>query len=317
MIAPAIDFPWLRRIKVTFSGLALATDSVTFTGAGKTVSYECDGTQQNVRVVAKVHKVIQGLPDATNLMLWNLSPDTRNYFVRGRTKVRIEAGWDYGPFAGLRQCFYGSFVNSVSMRAGPDIVTSINAISAVDDLALTPVNEEWSAGVPVRTIVNYLASLLAGVALDNARIKGFDDRKIGPGGWSCCGTVRGALNALSSEFGFSWTICDGYFQAVGDEKSLGGITGVRDPYLIDINPVFTGPGMEQAATGLRIRCAFNATVDPMFRVSVESQIEPRYNGGGYTVQTVDHDLGCFPGDNFMTAINAKIDEEKARVVNGL
>lgn len=294
-----------------------ATDSVTFTGSGGSSVYECDGTQSNVRAVAKIHKVIQGIPSATNLMLWNLSPDTRNQFRFGKTKVRIEAGWDHGPFAGLRQCFYGSLVNAVSMRAGADIVTSINAISAVDDLTLGSIRKTWNAGIQVREIVETLADMLPGVIVDPSRIKGFDDRKVADGGWSFASSIRCALNALSSEFGFSWTVCDRYFQAVGDKKDLGGDTAIRDPYLIDINPVFDGYGVMQTARGLRIRCAFDATVNPMYNVAVESKIEDRYNGSGYTVETVDHDLGCFSGDNFMTTINARMEEGKAVTVNGL
>ena len=90
MNEPGIDFPWLRRIKVTFEGLS---------GGGNAV-YESDGTQETARIIARVEKTIQGIPNATNLMLYNLSENTRGSFLRGETKVKIEAGWDKGPISG-------------------------------------------------------------------------------------------------------------------------------------------------------------------------------------------------------------------------
>lgn len=309
MNEPGIDFPWLRRIKVTFEGLS---------GGGNAV-YESDGTQETARIIARVEKTIQGIPNATNLMLYNLSENTRGSFLRGETKVKIEAGWDKGPRAELKQCFKGSLVTAFSQRAGSDIVTSINAISAIDDLNLNTINERWEAGFPVRGIVVYLANeLKPGVNVDGGKIK-YITGKVGDGGWQHCGTVRTALEALSKEFGFSWNIVDQNFQACKDLKSFGGDTKIKSPYLIDLNPVFSGQGMEQLVKGLRVRCTFDATVNPLFNISVESTVEKRFNSGTYIVQGVVHNLDCWNASSFITEINCTADPDSAtmKTVNNL
>lgn len=300
---PGIDFPWLRWIKVTFEGLS---------GGGNSV-YESDGTQETARIVTRVEKTIQSLPAATNLMMYNLSENTRNSFVRGQTKVRIEAGWKQGPFAGLKQCFYGSSVTSFSQRAGSDIVTSINAISMAEDLTTTSIFKTWGPGTSVESIVKELAGKLKNIK--EVRVKDIT-AKVSKGGWTHSDTVRNALERLSAEFGFSWNICDGVFQALKDKKTFGGNTVIKSPYLIDINPVFTGPGSEQIATGLRIRSTFNATVIPMFNVGVQSVIEKRFNSGSYIVQSVVHNLDCWNKNSFISEINTLIDPASARAING-
>ena len=296
-----IDFPWLRRIYVSFDGA----------GGG---IYQSDGTQRQARIIARVEKTIQGIPNATSLTLYNLSENTRSSFQRGKTKVTIKAGWDEGPFKGLKQCFKGTLATAASQRAGADIVTSITAISAIDDLNLTTVDKTWLPGYPVAEIVKELADMLPGVTVDRNRIK-YIENYIATGAWSHKGTVRTALDHLSREFGFSWNIADQHFQACKDLKSFGGGTVVKSPYLIDVNPVFTGQGMMQMVKGLRIRCTFNATVNPLFNVSVESEVEKRFNGGAYIMHTVVHNLDCWNAASFVTEINAVADPASATMKN--
>lgn len=304
--SPGIDFPWLRRIKVTFEGVSGGGDS----------AYECDGTQEKLRIIARIEKTIQSLPAATNIMIFNLSENSRKSFVWNRTKVRIEAGWQEGKRAGLHQCFYGTFASAVSQRAGADIVTSITAISAIDTLSSLPCNDVWGPGTPVKTIVERLASRL-GVTVDPARIKGLDQMKVGKGGWTHSDVIRTAFERLSAEFGFSWTIADDTFQAVKDKKSLGGNTVIESPYLIDINPTMYGPGTEVTINGLKIRCTFNSTIMPGFDVQVKSKIEPRYNEGKYLVLSVVHNLDCFNANSFITEINARVGSESIGAINGI
>lgn len=296
-----ITWPWLRRIKVTFDGLS---------GNRKAI-FQSDGTQNNIRITANVRKTLQSMPAATNLMIYNLDSDTRGSFQRTKTKVTIEAGWDNGPFAGLSECFKGSIVTAFSQRAGADIVTNINSMSCIDDLVVVTIDKTWARNESVASIVNELADMLPGVK--RKMISGFADRKIADGGWTYSGTVKNALGYLSNEFGFSWTIVDDCFQAIRDQTGFANNVIIREPFLRDVNPVFQGAGLLQTARGLRIRCAFNPNVLPMFNVRVESQIEPKFNGGVYIVQNVDHALDCFSGDSFTTTINTIIDSESGTI----
>lgn len=295
MNEPGIDFPWLRRIRVTFEGM---------TGNARDV-YESDGTHENARIIARISKTLQSLPAATTLMLYNLSPETRRSLQKGSIKVKIDAGWDQGPFKGLRQCFYGSLLTSYSIRAGADIVTSITAMSMAEDIAKAWHNYTWGAKTPVMTIVEDLVAKLENVKIDRARIKGLEGKYVGDGGWSHSDSVRSALERLSREFGFSWTITDGCFQAVKDLKSFGGNEVIEDQYLIDVNPILSGNGISQTVQGLKIRCTFRATVNPAFDLRVNSKISPEYNSGTYYALSIAHELDCFNANSFITEIDTR------------
>lgn len=305
-MSAGIDFPWLRRIRVSFGNLDGSADRI----------FNSDGTQEKLRIAARVEKAI-GLPHTTNLMLWNLSENTRNSFRREKTTVRIEAGWDDGPFAGLVQCFKGKLLTSSSQRAGADIVTSITAMSAIDDLNLTSIGKTWPPGYPVAEIAKELARMLPGVTVDDSGVKYIDNVISRESGWSFDGTVREALSMLSKEFGFSWSITDQHFQACKDLKSIGGETVIRDPYLIDVNPVFTGSGMIRHITAMRIRSAFNASLNPMFNVKVESTIDKRFNAGTYIMHTVAHNLDCWTANSFTSEANCIMDTANIAKINDL
>lgn len=283
--AAGITWPWLRRIEVEFTGL-LSSGSKTFVSTGKP-----DG----LRITARIHKNIQGIPAATNLMLYNLSEDTRGAFQRDTTKVLIRAGWDEGPRKGLEQCFYGSLLTATHNRAGTDIITTIQAISLLDDLARQDFFQSYVPHFPVKSIIDDAANRLEvkGITIDG--LEGKETRYLG---WAHAGTVKGALDKLSREFSFSWTIIDGYFQAVGDDVSLGNKGAFQDPYLIDVNPILSGP--LQIAIGIKVRSTFDANVTPGYDVSVNSKISPKLNGDGYRVNAVVHNLDCYSKSSFIS-----------------
>lgn len=280
-----INWPWLRRIRVEFTGLS--------SGGGK--AFESTGKPDALRITARVQKNIQGIPAATNLMLYNLSKDTRKTFQRDTTKVRIFAGWDEGPRSGLEQSFYGSLLTAVHNRAGEDIITTIQAVSMIEDFAREAYIQPWAPGTPVVAIVLDAVKCLKNV--NGCIIKGIEG-VIGFKGWAHCDSVRTALDKLSREFSFSWTVTDGCFQAVGDKASLGKKATFQDPYLIDVNPILSGP--LQIAIGLKVRSTFDATITPGYNVSVNSQISPEYNDDGYRVSAVVHNLDCYTASSFIS-----------------
>jgi hypothetical protein len=299
---PGINYRWLRRIRATFTGLNLATDSVTFTGAGKTSIYETTGRQDGLRISAAIIKAVNGLPGASNIMLYNLSPETRGAFVRNQTMVKIEAGWDQGSNSGIQKAFSGHVLSAGHSRAGADIVTTVRATSGIDDLMQEEERKTWKQGYPVWDIVMELAGKLPGVTVDPAKIKDID-MVVGRKGWSWAGSVIPALAALGREYGFSWTVIDDVFQAVKDGKSNFGICAtLKEPYLIEVNAVLAGP--LQLATGIQAKCAFNPLIMPGFNIQINSALAKKFNGADYRVASVTHNLDCFASNSFTTNVMA-------------
>lgn len=275
-----IAWPWLRRIELNFEGPAKR-----FVSTGK---------QDNARLTVRIQKSIQGMA-AANIMIYNLDEDSRSMFQRDATKVEIRAGWETGVGPEPAQCFTGSLFTAMHTRAGPDIVTAIQAMSMIEDVARVEKRETWNAGWPVRDIVLVLANDLAKrgtIVVDPNRIVGIN-HVVGKKGWSHAGPAREALDHLGCEFAFSWTIIDGRFQALHDASSYGGTTTVEEPYVIDVNPVLTGP--LQIATGLKVRCAFAPDLNPGRNITVQSRLS-KFSGRPYRINSVVHALDCFAND---------------------
>lgn len=284
-----ITFPYLRRIEVKFSHLSDA-----FVSTGK---------QDDYKINARIHKAIQGIPSATSIMIHNLAAGTRSALSSAflRYKVEIKAGWEKGSGPRPALCFRGTAFSAVHNRAGTDIVTSIHAVSMMEDLAREEIRLTWPMGQPIRDITLKLARLLPNVTVDASRVVGVKG-SVGFKGWSHCGSVREALDQLAREYGFSWTIIDGYFQAVGDKDSIGGAVTIKDPYLVDVNPLLSGP--LQVATGLKARCTFSPDLNPGRNIQIQSTISSRFNGQPYRMSSVVHNLDCFDGNSFQSEVAA-------------
>lgn len=289
-----IIWPWLRRIKVTFTGLS----------SGGSKEFISTGKPDGLRITAMVRKTIQGIPAATNLVLYNLSKDTRGSFQRDKTKVKIEAGWDEGPRkeAGkdLVECFYGSLLSCVHNRRDSEIITTIHAMSMLSDLSRAEIRKTWAEGTPARTVAQDLAN-----ELKPSDIVGLDTVKgvVSFRGWSYGGSVHKALDELSREFSFSWRPQrDGVIQFTGDPVNLGLCATIKDPYLIDLNPILSGP--LQIAIGIKVRCTFEANLEPGYNLGVESKISPKFNGQDYRISSVIHSLDCYTKNSFISEVVA-------------
>ena len=292
-VPPGIDYRWLRRLRLPFTGLG---------SDGRTTAYEANGKGDGLYITARVQKNIHGLATPSQIMVYNLSPESRAAFRRGDTKVTLEAGWDHGPGAGLKLCFRGSLMTAVHARAGGEIATTVNASSMLQALAKTEIHGTWRTGIPVQMIVRELAMLLPDVEFDPSLLTGIDRYVVGFKGWSCSGLVIDGLDQLAREFGFSWTVIDGKFMAAGDQDSFGVCAIIREPYLIDVNPILSGP--LQIATGIKARCALETALMPMWRVGIESTVNAKYNGDDYRIVSVVHNLNCQAANGFISEVTA-------------
>lgn len=278
----AIDFPWLRRIRVSFSGLK---------------PLESTGKPDALKITATIHKELSVMPPTTEILLHNLSENSRNALNENRVMVTIAAGWEQGPFAGLNECFKGTLLSAESNRAGPDIITRVYAMSGIYGLSNAHIEKTYKPGQKVADVVKELAGKIEGVMVDPAKIKGIKG-SIPDGGWSWCGKVKDGLTKLGDEFSFSWTIVDDVFQAIGEGSSFGNTANVEEPYLISVNPILTGP--QRLKKGLRWACTYKPTLIPGHFATVRSKLASQHNGV-YRVNTVTHFLCCYADNGFTSS----------------
>ena len=261
------------------------------TDPGKGLEIVSDGTLNGLKVTCSLHKTIMGQPGASTISIWNLARDTREAIREGLTKVTVRAGWaNEQPLI-----FQGSVSTVHSSRSGPDIVTRIGALPGYGALSQATCSQSFGPGMEIAEVVRNVASRLPGVNVDPAFISGVAGKLAGKG-WSFAGSVRNALNQLASEFGFSWSIQDGIFQAVGDKAVLPGsmveLNGGRGG-LISVSPLQGGQGEKQ--NGVAVRAIFIPGVIPGGSVRVKSEITPRLNGE-YRVAKASYSLDTFSDD---------------------
>ena len=257
--------------------------------AGKGLEIVSDGTPNNLKVTCSVHKTIMGQPNPSTISIWNLSRDTRGAIREGLTKVSVSAGW---VSTGQPLLFQGSIMSVESSRSGPDIITRIKAIPGYGALARATCSQTFGSGMAIADVVRSVASRLPGVSVYPDFIEGVEGKLSGKG-WSFAGSVRSALNQLASEFGFSWSIQEGIFRAVGDKAAFSGscveLNGGNGG-LISVSPLQAGQGEERQ--GVALRAIYIPGVVPGGSIRLKSGITPQLNGE-YRVATANYSLDTF------------------------
>ncbi len=276
--------PWLRRIRVTLGPLEEWRGSKS----GEIVKWESDGTLNGLRVTGSFQKTIMGIPNPSQISLYNLGLEARNGIQSSMTKITVEAGWDNTV---MRTVFSGSVLQSYSERQGSDIVTKISALPGYGALVRATTTYSAAPGSSLKEVVKRVAKDLPGVTVDDASFAGIEGQ-IGNNGWSFAGATKDALTSLSDEYGFSWSIADGQFTAINDTFmlpdfiELNGVSGG----LMQIAPIVSGP--LQIQTGVRIKALYLPGLTAGNSIKVKSDINPRLSGT-YRIHTMGIDIDAY------------------------
>lgn len=286
--------PWLRRIVVTLGPL----EEWRGNAQGEVVRFEADGTPKGLKVTGTFQKTVMGIPNPSQISVFNLARDTRDA-IRGRlTKIIVQVGWKNTE---LHTLFQGSVLSAVSERSGADIVTKIGALPGYGALVRGVSSKAYAAGTLVRDVVKDLAADLPGMTIGDKGIEGLEG-KIGGSGWSYAGSTKDGLTQLANEHGFSWHVDGGQFKAVGDKAKFGGFVSLngKDGGLISVVPSLTGP--LQMQTGVKIKALYVPGITAGSSVRVNSEISPKLNGE-YRVHTCNISIDAY-SDNWTMDIES-------------
>ena len=268
--------PWLRRIVVTLGPL----EEWRGLSQGEVVQFEADGTPNGLKVTGTFSKTLMGMPNPSQISVFNLSRDTRDAIRGSLTKITVQVGWQNTE---LHTLFQGSVLSAVSERNSADIVTKISAIPGYGAMVRGVSSKSFAAGTPVRDVVKALAKDMPGLTTSDSGLAGVNGT-IGNSGWSFAGSTKDGLTQLANEHGFSWHVDEGSFKAVGDKAVFGGYVELngKDGGLISVTPVLTGP--MQLQTGVKIKAIYVPGIIAGSSVRVNSDISPKLSGE-YRVHT--------------------------------
>ena len=266
----ASNNPWLRIIRCQLGPL----EEWRGKEKGLIVQFDSNGTREGLRITASISKTMMGMPNPSSINIYNLAADTRNAIARCLTKCTLFAGWTNTD---LQRVFSGTVISIVNERQGPDIISKLQVLPGYGSIARGFSSVTFGPGTPCKDAVKKLAGDLPGMQIADGNFQGLQGN-IGRSGWSFAGPTKEGLDALSKEYGFSWTCDDGAVKATGDTFQLGGYVELNgeDGGLINITPTFEGPMAIQ--TGVNIKAIYVPGITVGSTVKVNSKLNSTYNG---------------------------------------
>lgn len=306
--------PWLREVEVIIGSAPDWAQDPAFVGplaknpTPVALRVYSNGTQNHMRVGFAIRKHAVGTNSPSTIRLYNLSAELRNALMvfsksraMGGSQVILNVGWmsgDPGPNGSRLQNIYkGGLWAAWSQREGADIVTTLACMSELPAYRGTA-NMTVDPNTSLAAVVESLAQKIQGVTVSRELILIEPTWSIGRRGRTFIGHPGDILRDLSIEFGFSWHILDGVFEAAMDDNGknpqafMGTVIPVtnRNGFLLRAEPILVSPYQQQS--GVSIHSLLNPLINPYRVVQLRSDMNPRLDGS-YMAHTVNH-----TGDTF-------------------
>lgn len=270
-----MDF--LRYAELIIGPLA---DWQTGGSSGEAIRIIADGTNQNLRVAFNATKGITGSPNKIDIGIWGLSQATRMAIRGNLTKVQVMAGYSSSG-ASLGLVASGAILSAIPERQGPDIVLKITALDGYGGMVRGAYSRAFGGQTPISSVVSDIAANLPGVTVGLIDVDGNLFQK----GQQFSGATADQLNNLADQYGFSWSVQDGVFQAISDKRDSGrSFLFTSDRNLLSAAPLLNGPMADNV--GVEITAKFDARMKPGDQMIIQSSVNPLLDGS-YKVTSVN------------------------------
>lgn len=236
------------------------------------------GAYDGFKVSFSVQKTLLGSPNMAQVTITNLSRDTRSIIRERQLPMTIEVGHEDTEMIHL---FSGTTTSAIPSQSGPDVNMDVTAMDGAMGIIYSTQQITYDGPFAVATVVEELAGTMEGVEIGTIDVIGNLKEK----GRSLSGPTQQLLDTLANEYGFSWSVQDGIFQAVSDVSNLPGYYVVSpETGLQSAQPLLSGPFMVQS--GVEIQALMNPRLKPGELVALSSNLDPSLNGE-YKIHNVD------------------------------
>lgn len=244
-------------------------------GGGSTneaIRIVADGTNRNLRVAFSVSKTIAGSPNKIDMAIWGLSQQTMMSIRGNLTRVQIVAGFESSADS-VGLVASGAILSAVPQRQGADIVMNIQALDGFGGMVRGSYSRYFDGRTPINQVVQDIAASMPGVTVGQIDVDGQLFQK----GQQFSGSSTAQLNKMADQYGFSWSVQDGVFQAVQDTRDTGRIFSFSsERNLISAQPLLNGPTADNV--GVEIVAKFDARMKPGDQMIIDSSVNPSLSG---------------------------------------
>lgn len=254
-----------------------------------------DGSTSTLRIKASITKSMISIPNASNITVYGLSRETRQAIMQSQASIRLYAWYD-GQQPEL--VFRGGLLNSVVQREDTDLPLTLISLDGQGGFMRAPISGSYTSGIEIKEVIKDIAGKIPGVTIDDSRIN--VSGQVGFSGIAYAGGAKEFLDRLGGQYGFSWSINNGVFEAVKDKSGFNIESLLGAGTLIKVSPILSGPAQQQIGTD--IQSLYVPGVSPAQFVRVESSVNPALNGR-YKVHTMSLDLDT-KADNWYMSIQS-------------
>lgn len=272
--------PFIRQVELLVGPLSEDAGGGSTSDALRIFS---DGSRNGLRVKFSIKKTLTGAPNASVIEVMNLKRESMERIRASLAKVRLSVGWKN---TGLSLLASGGILSSLTEKDGTDSATKMQVLDGYGGQVKGVTNKTFGGNSSISDVVKELAQSMPGVNIGDIDVDGL----IGSGGLSISDRSADALDKIASQYGFSWSVQDGTFQAIQDTRTFNRVSEIstRSRNLIRAVPILSGP--MQIESGVEITAVMDSRVSPGNQVKLESAVNPNLNGI-YKIHEVD-----FEGD---------------------
>lgn len=263
----------IRKIEL-YVGPFVDTKNTDTTSALKLLS---TGDSDELAIRFAVIKTIDSTLNKAEVSIDNLNYETQTKFNQENLAIELRCGWlSEAPTAdnpnpssetGILTIHKGGLkiINSDKLTTR---ITSADGAGAAQ-LAIT--NRSYSGKDELEKVVRDLVGDMVNVQIGKLSLTG----KLGFKGRQFSGRTTDHLNALAHQFGFTWSIQDGVFQAFMDDGDTEKVYTFTDNTIEDIRPVKGADGLGE---GFAMRSYLDPRVNAGDVIQVDSKSRPQYSG---------------------------------------
>lgn len=266
-----------------------------------------DGTRNTLQISFDVQKTSFGQPNQSTVVLYNVSPETKQTLLActNKTKINIQLFAGYED-EGLTLLSTGDLIKMWPEKQGTTSTFTLHYFDGFQAIQNSSFGKQYNPSTEIKDIILELAQsfLPWGVLVDITKIH--VEGTIGTRGYTVQGRTATSLDLLANSYGFTWSIQDNIFQAYMDNGPKKGSQKIYPVSLLLKNLIKATPELGEKymqQTGMKIEALLNQKCKCLDLIQLTSTIYPQYSGL-YEIHNVQF-VGDTGGADWKMSIDSK------------